>query len=92
VAALRIVLFAFGYPASIIVILRFIPVVRERRLRWLVVHHIAVAAIVVGWITKGDVPAIVVNSAWLVVSSAWYVLGGRRRERSPDRSRLPAGG
>jgi hypothetical protein len=79
VAILRIVLFGFGYPASIIVIVRFVPVVRERRLRWLVIHHIAVAAIVVGWITKGDVPAIVVNSSWLVVSSVWYALGGRAK-------------
>lgn len=77
-SVLRVVLFAFGYPASIVVIVRFLPVVRERRLRWLVVHHVAVAAIVVGWITKGDVPAIVVNSSWLVVSSVWYALGGRR--------------
>ena len=29
-------LFAFGYPVSIAVILRFVPVVRERRLKWLV--------------------------------------------------------
>lgn len=75
---LRVVLFGFGYPVSIIVILRFVPVVRERRLRWLVVHHMAVAAIVLGWITRGDVSAIVVNSSWLVVSSVWYALGGRR--------------
>lgn len=80
-SALRVVLFAFGYPASIIVIVRFVPVVRERRLRWLVVHHLAVVAIVLGWATEGDVPAVVVNSSWLVVSSAWYALGGRRRAK-----------
>ena len=32
------VLFAFGYPVSIVVILRFVPVVRERRMKWLVAH------------------------------------------------------
>jgi hypothetical protein len=79
VSVVRIALFGFGYPTAIIVIVRFVPVVRERRLRWLVVHHAAVAAIVLGWITKGDVPAIVVNSSWLVVSSVWYALGGRAK-------------
>lgn len=78
-SVLRVVLFAFGYPAAIVVIVRFVPVVRERRLPWLVVHHLAVAAIVVGWATRGDVSAVVVNFSWLVVSSVWYTLGGRRR-------------
>lgn len=82
-SVLRVVLFAFGYPASLIVIVRFVPVVRERRLRWLVVHHVAVAAIVLGWLTNGDAPAIVVNSSWLVVSSVWYALGGRHSSREP---------
>lgn len=80
-SVLRIVLFVFGYPASIIVIVRFVPVVRERRLRWLVVHHVAVVAIVLGWATAGDRSAVVVNSSWLVVSSVWYALGGRRRAK-----------
>ena len=78
---LRAVLFAFGYPVSIIVIARFVPVVRERRLRWLLLHHLAVIAIVIGWLTAGDVMAVVVNSSWLVVSSVWYALGGRRTSR-----------
>jgi hypothetical protein len=79
VDVLRAVLFAFGYPASIVVIVRFVPVVRERRIRWLVVHHLAVVAIVVGWATAGNVRAVVVNSSWLVVASIWYALGGGRR-------------
>lgn len=82
-AVLRVVLFVFGYSAAIIVIARFVPVVRERRLRWLVVHHVGVAAIVSGWATKGDASAVVVNSSWLVVSSVWYALGGRRRSQVP---------
>jgi len=81
----RIGLFAFGYPTSIVVITRFVPVVRERRLRWLLVHHAGVIAIVAGWATKGDARAVVINSSWLVVSSVWYVLGGRRRSRLPAR-------
>ena len=72
----RAILFAFGYPVSIVVIVRFVPVVRERRLRWLLLHHLGVIAIVIGWLIAGDVVAVAVNSSWLVVSSAWYVLGG----------------
>ena len=73
----ELVAFAFGYPASIAVIARFVPVVRERRLRWLVVHHLGVVAIVTGWALRGRTSAVVVNGAWLVVSSVWYALGSR---------------
>jgi hypothetical protein len=71
-------LFAFGYPTSIVVILRFVPVVRERRLKWLLAHDLAVAAIVAGWALKGDRRAVAVNSTWLVVATVWYALSGRR--------------
>jgi hypothetical protein len=83
VDVVRIVLFAFGYPTAIIVIARFVPVVRERRIRWLVVHDLAVVAIVVGWATAGNLRAVVINSSWLVVASIWYVWGGRRRSTPP---------
>ena len=77
-------LFAFGYPVSIVVISRFVPVVRERRWRWLVLHHLGVAAIVAGWVSKGDVGAVAVNSTWLALSSVWYAAGGRRsRNQAP---------
>jgi len=76
------VLFAFGYPISIVVILRFVPVVRERRMKWLVAHDLAVAAIVVGWALKGDGPAVAINASWLVAANVWYALGGRRRARA----------
>jgi hypothetical protein len=83
VAVLRVVLFVFGYPTAIVVIARFVPVVRERRLRWLVLHHIAVAAIVSAWAIGGDESAVAINSSWLVVSSVWYALGGGRRRKVP---------
>jgi hypothetical protein len=73
------VLFAFGYPISIVVILRFVPVVRERRMKWLVVHDLAVAMIVAGWALKGDGRAVAINASWLVAANVWYALGGRRR-------------
>ena len=72
----RTLLFAFGYPVSIVVIARFVPVVRERRLRWLVIHHVAVACIVLGSALSSNWQAVVVNSTWLVVSTIWYALGG----------------
>lgn len=76
------VLFAFGYPVSIAVILRFVPVVRERRLKWIVAHDLAVAAIVAGWALKGDGRAVAINASWLVAANVWYALGGRRRARA----------
>jgi hypothetical protein len=75
-------LFVFGYPISIVVILRFVPVVRERRLKWLVAHDLAVAAIVAGWALKGDRRAVAINASWLVAANVWYALGGRRRARA----------
>ena len=75
-------LFAFGYPVSIAVILRFVPVVRERRLKWLVAHDLAVAAIVAGWALKGERRAVAINASWLVAANVWYALGGRRRARA----------
>ena len=78
--AVTTALFVFGYPTSIVVILRFVPVVRERRLKWLVAHDLAVAAIVAGWALKGDRGAVVINASWLIAANVWYVLGGRRAQ------------
>lgn len=72
-------LFLFGYPVSIAVITRFKPVVKERRWKWLAVHHAAVSAIVTGRLLRHDKRGAVVNGAWLVSSSLWYALGGRSR-------------
>ena len=74
----ELALFAFGYPASLGVIARFVAVVRERRWRWLAVHHLAVGAIIGGWVSRREVPAVAVNTTWLAVSSLWYVRGRRR--------------
>ena len=74
-------LFGFGYPVSIVVILRFVPVVRERRMKWLVAHDLAVAAIVAGWALKGDSRAVAINASWLVAANVWYAFGARSTER-----------
>ncbi len=78
----RAVLFAFGYPVSILVITRFVPVVRERRLRWILWHQAAVGAIVLGFALDAKWSAVAINGTWFVVAAVWYVLGGRQ-QRAP---------
>ena len=74
-AIVVLALFAFGYPVSIIVIARFVPVVRERRLRWFVWHQSAVAAIVLGFGFRERWSAVAVNGTWFVVAAIWYRVG-----------------
>ena len=74
----RAVLFAIGYPVAIVVIVRFVPVVRQQRLRWFAAHEIAVLMIVTGWATDGNWQAVAINATWLVVAAVWY-LGAARR-------------
>ena len=76
---LRVALFVLGYPVAIAVIVRFIPVVRERRTRWIVAHEIAVAAIVAGHALNDNTSAVVINGAWLLIAVLWYALGQRRQ-------------
>lgn len=78
----EVALFGFGYPASIAVITRFVAVVRERRWQWLVVHHLGMVAIIAGCLSKRTTAGAVGNAGWLVASSAWYALGGRREQRA----------
>jgi len=67
-----------GYPLSLVVIARWVPVVRERRWRWFAAHQAGMAAIVVSWLLRGKTAGAAVNGTWLVVAALWYVLGGRR--------------
>ena len=67
-----------GYPTAIVVIARWVPVVRQRRLRWFVAHEAGVAAIVAGWAIVGRRQGVVVNGACGVIAAVWYALGGRR--------------
>ncbi len=70
-------LLVVGYPVAVVVIVRWVPVVREQRTAWFAAHAAAVAAIILGWALRRPV-ATVPNIAWLVVSTIWYRLGGRR--------------
>jgi uncharacterized membrane protein len=66
-----------GNPVAIVVIARWVPVVRERRTRWFVVHALAMLAIIAGWALRRPA-AVPLNVVWLLVSTAWYLLAGRR--------------
>ena len=81
-SVVRLLLFAFGYPVSILVITRFIPVVRERRLRWFAWHQAAVGAIVLSFALAANWSAVAINATWFFVAAVWYVLG-RRHQRAP---------
>jgi hypothetical protein len=74
----EVALFGFGYPAATAVITRFVPVVRERRWKWLAVHHLGMAAIIAGCVSKRTTIGVLGNSGWLVLSTVWYAAGGRR--------------
>ena len=75
--ALRIALFVFGYPVSIAIIARWVPVVRERRLAWFVVHEAAVTSIVAGWALRERWSAVAINGTWLIIAAAWYAIAAR---------------
>ena len=68
-----------GYPVAVVVIARFVPVVRDRRVRWFVTHQVAVTAIVVGWLLRGRLGAVAVNAAWLAAAAVWYARGKPHR-------------
>ena len=62
-----------GYPVAIGVIVRFVPVVRERRTAWFLAHEAAVAAIAAGWALEDRPSAVAINGAWGVIAAGWYV-------------------
>jgi hypothetical protein len=80
--AAAVALFVVGYPAAIVVIARWVPVVRERRTTWFVIHQAAVAAIVAGQALKESTPGVLVNGAWFVIAAIWYAT--RRPSPTPN--------
>ena len=73
-------LFVVSYPVAIVVIARWVPVVRERRTGWFTAHAAAVVAIIVGWALRRPA-ATVPNLAWLVASTIWYRPGRPSQRR-----------
>ncbi len=83
-AGVAVALLAVGYPMAIVVIARWVPVVREQRTSWFLAHAAAVTAITFGWGIRRPV-AMFPNVAWLVLSTVWYRLGARRPPEEPGR-------
>ena len=75
---LRILAFVLAYPIAVMVIVRWTAVVRERRWRWLLEHHVALAMIAAGWATAGVVGLAALHAVWFVVAGIWYTVGGRQ--------------
>ena len=65
-----------GYPAALFVIVRWLPVVRQRITSLFLLHEAAMAAIVVGWALVPRWSGVAVNGAWGVIAAGWYL---RRR-------------
>jgi hypothetical protein len=72
-SALALALHVVGYPVAVAVIVRWIPVVREQRLRWFLAHQAGVAAIVAGWAIRDRASGVAINGAWFVIAAAWYL-------------------
>ena len=69
-----IALLALGYPVSIVVLVRLLPVLRQRRRPWFGAGVAGLGCLVVGWALLGrPVPAAVngVGLAALMVTWAW---------------------
>lgn len=83
-----------GYPVSIALAARFVPIVRRRQLTQFLAHEAATGAIVAGWVLRDQWSGAAVNGAWLVGAAVWYARGrpataaeltGWRRRHDPDR-------
>lgn len=83
-ATVAVALLAVGYPVAIVVIARWLPVVRRRRGSWFWAHAAAVVAIIAGWAIRRPAAALP-NVVWLVVSTLWYRWGAPtpEQERGP---------
>lgn len=67
-----------GYPVACAGIARWVPIVRHRRVDWLIAHELAMAGICAGWALVPRWPGVVVNGAWGVVALAWWMIGAPR--------------
>ncbi|MGQ0615519.1 MAG: hypothetical protein ACT4PW_00760 [Acidimicrobiia bacterium] len=84
-----------GYPISIALAARFVPIVRRRQLTQFLAHEAAVGAVVAGWMLRDRFSGVAVNGTWLVGAAVWYARGrpataaeltGWWRRRAPDGS------
>lgn len=65
-AALGAALLGVGYPVSVGVLTRLLPVLRQRRQGWFLVLEGATACVAAGWLLRGRPEPAVLNAAALV--------------------------
>ena len=79
--AVAAVLRLAGYPVACAGIVRWVPIVRYRRVDWLVAHELGMAAICLGWALVPRWGAVAINGAWGVIALVWWAIGGAHRSR-----------
>jgi uncharacterized membrane protein HdeD (DUF308 family) len=72
-----VVLLAVGYPVSVAVLLRLLPVYRRRRRGWFLALVSGLSTLVVGWLLLGRPGAAALNAAGLVAAVAAWLWTGR---------------
>jgi hypothetical protein len=78
-ARVGVAVLAVGYPVSIGVLVRLLPVLRERRRTWIAVLIAGMSCLVVGWLLLRRPAAAAVNGAGLAAVVAGWAWTGRRR-------------
>lgn len=76
---LAVLLIVLGYLAGVAMLADFVPVVDERRFRWLVVHDVGLVLNAIGWLLLGYRALAGVSIAWLAAATAWYLWPSRDR-------------
>ena len=77
-----------GYVVACTAIARWVPIVREGRVGWMVGHEAAVAAICIGFAMVPRWTAVGINGAWGVIAFVWWAVAWQAR-RSRRRSMTP---
>jgi len=75
-----------GYAVAVVVLARFIPVLRERRSGWFFALELATAGLVAGHLLAGRVPAAVINAVALACFAAVWCWSGRRLRTFTEQS------
>jgi hypothetical protein len=68
---------ALGYVVAVVIIMQWPLVVRQRRRALMVLHTLAMIAVIAAWLHKGYPLPAAVSGLWVVVSLAWYARGHR---------------
>ena len=68
-----------GYLVVVFVVAQWALVVRERKGSLLVLHTVAMAAVVGAWANKGYAYPAIFNAVWLVAALVWYAAARPKR-------------